>query len=112
MNKFKKHIAGFLLLVFTLGVIPASLFHDLFANHTDEAENHCRYYHKDLGRHIEQQQNHCDVFKAKTPLYDTLKADRNLSPYLILVSPYKTGEISVYFFSIPLNLPARAPPVA
>jgi hypothetical protein len=112
MNRLKKHIAGFLLLVFTLGVIPAPLFHDLFADHTDEAENHCHYYHKDLGRHIEQQQSHCDVFKANTPLYDALKVDQDLTPDLILISPYKTGETSVYFFSTPLDLPARAPPIA
>jgi hypothetical protein len=112
ITKFKKEIAGFLLLVFTLGVIPAPLFHELFANHTDEAENHCHYYHKDLGTHIEQKQNHCDTFKGSTPLYDALKVNEDVTASLTLVSFYKDGGISSYSFSTQPNLPARAPPAA
>jgi hypothetical protein len=112
MQKCKKHISYFLLTVFILAVIPAPIFHELFANHTDEAENHCNFYHKNLGRHVEQQQNHCDVFKANTPLYDALQIDQDLAVGLTLISLYKGGEISSYAFSSPIDLPARAPPAA
>src|ERR1700752_2757894 len=112
MQQFKKHIACFLLLVFTLGVIPAPLLHHAFANHIDAADNHCNYYHKDLGRHVEEQQNHCDVFKTQTPLYDALKVQQNFNNSLTLILEYKIGEVFPYSFSSPLNLPSRAPPVA
>ena len=113
MNKLKKHIAGFLLIIFTSGIIiPAPLFHHLFANHNDAADNHCQYYHKDLGRHLEEKENHCDVFKANTPLYDALKINQDFNVSVTYVSPSKVREIKGYSFSIAGNLPARAPPVA
>jgi len=112
MNRLQKHIAGFLLMVFILGVIPAPLFHELFANHTDVADNHCRYFHKDLGRHIEQQQNHCDIFKTDTPLYDAVKVGYDFKLSLVVISEYKNGGISSYSFAKPLGLPSRAPPLA
>ena len=99
-------------MVFTLGVIPAPLYHNLFANHTDEADNHCHYFHKDLGRHVEQQENHCDIFKADTPLYDAAVITTDFQPSLIVVSEYLVGEISSYSFAKSLSLPSRAPPQA
>ncbi len=112
MYRLQKHIAGLLLLVFTLTVIPAPLFHELFANHTDVADNHCSYFHKDLGRHIEQQQNHCAIFKADTPLYDAVKVGHDFKLSLVIISEYKTGEISPCSFAKTLILPSRAPPLA
>jgi len=112
VNRFKKHISIFLLSVLGFATIPTPLFHTLFADHTDAAENHCQYYHKELGRHIEEQQDHCDVFKAITPLYDAVKVNYDLKVYETLVQVYKVTEVSSIAFSAPLNLPARAPPVA
>ena len=112
MSSVQKYIAGFLLMVFTIGVIPAPLFHELFANHTDVADNHCRYFHKDLGRHIEQQQNHCAIFKADTTLYDAVKVGHDFKLSLVVISEYKSGEVSPYSFAKSLRLPSRAPPLA
>ncbi len=112
MNLFKKHIAFFLLGVFTLAIVPAPFLHHIFANHTDVADNHCKYYHKDLGRHIEEQQNHCDVFKADTPLYDALKVTHDLKLSVIVISEYKASEVFSYSFAKSFRLPSRASPLA
>ncbi|MGZ4027701.1 MAG: hypothetical protein ACXVP6_02330 [Bacteroidia bacterium] len=101
-----------MLSVFILAVIPAPLFHEVFANHTDVAENHCRFYHKDLGTHLEEQQDHCDVFKANTTLYDAVKFNPVLSSPLTLISSYKQGIRVSYTTSRSIKLPARAPPVS
>jgi len=100
------------LAVFSLAVIPAPLLHELFAAHTDVADNHCKFYHKGLGRHIEEKQNHCDIFKADTPVYDALKVSSEFSLSLIVISEYKSSEIFSYSFAKSLRLPARAPPVS
>lgn len=112
MQQFKKHISCFLLLVFTLAVIPAPLLHQLFANHTDAVDNHCNYYHKDLGTHFEEQQNHCDVFKTLTPLYDAVKVSQDFTLSLLLISEYKSSEIFSYSLAKSIQLPSRAPPLA
>ena len=100
------------MLVFGLASFPAPVLHDIFADHTDAANNHCQYYHKDLGCHIEEQQEHCDVFKANTPLYDALKVCQDFRVYVSVVSLYKGEEISPLYATKPLNLPSRAPPTA
>ncbi|HWY38466.1 MAG TPA: hypothetical protein VNY73_07895 [Bacteroidia bacterium] len=110
MKKLQKHIAVFLLSVFSLAVIPAPLFHHLFANHTDTADNHCQFYHKALGKHIEEQQNHCDVFKTHTPLYDAVKVTSIAGPSYTVITVCKTLKTSSYSFFVRYNLPARAPP--
>ncbi len=112
MQRWKKPISLFLLAVFSLVVLPASLVHEFFADHKDAQENHCRFYHKDLGRHVEQQEEHCAIFKTDTPLYDAVKISHTFKISLVVISEYKTVEISTYSFSKPLNLPARAPPLA
>lgn len=112
VGRIKKHISIFLLAVFSLVVIPAPFLHELFADHQDAADNHCRYYHKDLGRHVEQQENHCDIFKADTPIYDALKIEHDLTRTLTLVSVYISGTVSSFLFSLTPHLPARAPPIA
>jgi hypothetical protein len=112
MQGFKKYISCFLLAVFAMIAVPSSLFHEIFANHTDIADNHCRYYHKGLGRHIEEQQNHCDIFKADTPVYDAVKILHEFNLALIVISEYKSGEVFSYSLAKSLRLPSRAPPLA
>jgi len=112
MERLKKQISLFLLLVFGLASFPAPVLHDLLADHTDAADNHCRYYHKDLGRHIEEQQEHCDVFKTNTPLYDALKVQNDIKLYVCVISAYTGSEIAPLYATKPLNLPSRAPPTA
>ncbi len=112
MQPIKRYIASFLLLVLGFNALPAHLLHEVFAHHTDAAENHCKFYHKDLGRHIEQKEDHCDVFKTNTPLYDAVTLQHNFTPFSKVVSIYRSdlpafsGNISSY------DLPARAPPIA
>lgn len=110
--RLQKHIASVLLLVFTFGVIPAPLLHEFFANHTDVADNHCHYYHKDLGKHVEEQQNHCSVFKADTPLYDVLKVEHDFSLSITIVSEFKLRAIFACSFAKRSITPSRAPPSA
>lgn len=112
MERIKRHIACFLLAVFSLVAIPAPLLHEIFANHMDVADNHCHFYHKGLGKHIEEKQNHCDIFKADTPVYHALKVEHDFQLSLIVISEYKTSEVSPCSFVKILRLPARAPPLA
>jgi hypothetical protein len=112
MKRTKRYIAALLLLVMGFTVIPAHVFHELFADHTDAAENHCNFYHKDLGRHVEEQQNHCDVFKANTPVYDAVTLTADLTRYQTTSTQYESHEVSTLRLSAALNIPARAPPVA
>jgi len=112
VKKTKKYTAIFLLAIFGFAMLPTSLLHEFFADHTDAADNHCHFYHKDLGRHVEEKETHCDAFKANTPLYDALKIEHDFSLSVTFVSEYKASAVSAYSFSTPLHLPARAPPVA
>ena len=112
MQKVKKHIAVFLLLVFSLVALPPSLLHNAFANHVDTADNHCDYYHKALGTHIESSHTSCDIFKANTPVYDALKVVHTLAVFRVVISHYKTTDVSSYSHTANISLPARAPPVA
>jgi len=112
MQKWRKALAAFLLTVFSVVALPAPVLHELFANHTDVADNHCRYYHKDLGRHVEEQQTHCDIFKTNTPLYDAVNITHDLTGYVTVVTSYRSGALTALPLSSPIHLPARAPPVA
>jgi hypothetical protein len=112
MKKWRKALAAFLLAVFSVVALPAPVLHELFANHTDVADNHCRYYHKDLGRHIEEQQTHCDIFKANTPLYDAVTVSQEFTFYTTVITYYKAAQPAALSLSAPLHLPARAPPAA
>ena len=112
MQKIKKHIAVFLLLVFSLVALPTSLLHDAFANHTDTVDNYCDYYHKDLGTHVENSHTRCDIFKTNTPVYDALKVLHTFSVFRVVISQYKIAEIFSASYSPKISLPARAPPIA
>ncbi|MEO8762178.1 MAG: hypothetical protein ABI388_11660 [Bacteroidia bacterium] len=112
MQKIKKHIAVFLLLVFSLVALPPSVLHSAFANHTDTADNYCAYYHKDLGTHIESSHTSCAIFKTNTPVYDALKVLHTLSVFRVIISQYKITEVLTASYSPKINLPARAPPIA
>ncbi len=112
MQKAKKHIAVFLLLVFSFVALPPSLLHKAFANHTDTADNYCDYYHKDLGTHIEGSHTSCDIFKTNTPVYDALKVLNTLSAFRVVISHYKIAEVSTTSYTSKISLPARAPPIA
>ncbi|MEO8760085.1 MAG: hypothetical protein ABI448_04290 [Bacteroidia bacterium] len=112
MQKIKKHITLFLLLVFSLVALPPSVLHSAFANHTDTADNYCHYYHKDLGTHIECSHTSCDIFKANTPIYDALKVLHTLFVFRVVISQYKIAEVSAASHTAKISLPARAPPIA
>lgn len=112
MRRLKQYISVFLLLVLGFASLPAPLLHKVFANHTDVEENHCHYYHKDLGCHLEEKQEHCDIFKANTPLYDAVKINHDFTSFALVVSEFKIPEINLISFSHSCNIPARAPPVA
>jgi len=112
MQKVKKHIAVFLLAVFSMAMVPPSLWHKAFANHVDTADNYCDYYHKDLGTHIEGSHTSCDVFKPNTPVYDALKVLNTLSAFRVVISQYKETRVLPYSHTSKISLPARAPPIA
>jgi hypothetical protein len=112
MHKFQRYISSFLLSVFLLVILPTPFLHDIFADHTDEKDNYCHFYHRDLGKHIEQQEYHCDLFKTQTPLYDAVKTNFDFSSPFSLITEYRAGAISTPCHSLFCILPARAPPVA
>ena len=112
MQKIKKHIAIFLLLVFSLIALPPSVLHNAFANHTDTADNYCDYYHKDLGTHIESSHTSCGIFKTNTPIYDALTVPNTISVFRVVSSQYKIADVSSVSYTPQISLPARAPPTA
>jgi len=109
-SNIKKYIATLLLFVFSYSILPASLFHSLFADHTDTEDNYCNYYHKDIGTHLEEKQVHCEILKVVTPLYDAVKVNHHIDAFLTVISTCKDFRISSYAFETPLNLPSRGPP--
>ena len=112
VQKIKKFIAGFLLLVFSLVALPPSLLHSAFANHTDTADNYCDFYHKDLGTHIESSHTTCDIFKTNTPVYDALTVSHVISVFRVVISQHKITEVTSVSYNSKISLPARAPPTA
>jgi hypothetical protein len=112
VQKIKKHIAVFLLLVFSLVALPPSILHDTFANHTDRVDNYCDFYHKDLGTHVESAHTTCDIFKTNTPVYDVLTLVSSISVFRVVTSHYNIAEVSSVSQKTKINLPARAPPIA
>ncbi len=112
MQKAKKHIAIFLLLVFSLIALPPSVLHSAFANHTDTADNYCDFYHKDLGTHIESAHTSCNIFKANTPVYDALQVLHTLSVFRVVLSQHTITDVSSASNNSKISLPARAPPIA
>ena len=99
VEKVKRHIAIFLLAVFSIAMAPPSLWHKAFAN-------------KDLGTHIESSHTSCDIFKTNTPVYDALKVLNTLSTFRVVISQYKIDEVSSTSYTTKISLPARAPPIA
>ncbi|HTA61309.1 MAG TPA: hypothetical protein VK835_02590 [Bacteroidia bacterium] len=112
MQKIKKYIAGFLLLVFSLVALPPSVLHNAFANHTDTADNYCDFYHKDLGTHVESEHITCDIFKTNTPVYDALTVSHVISVFRVVISQHKITEVTSGSYNSKISLPARAPPTA
>ncbi len=112
MQKAKRHIAIFLLAVFSMGMVPPALWHKAFANHVDTADNYCDFYHKDLGTHIEDAHTSCDVFKANTPVYDALTVNNDVAVFRVIISQYKEIRVLPYSHTSKISLPARAPPIA
>lgn len=112
MQKIKKYIAGFLLLVFSLVALPPSVLHSTFANHIDRADNYCDFYHKDLGTHIESEHTSCDIFKTNTPVYDALTVQYTVSVFRVVISQLIITEVSSVSYIFKISLPARAPPTA
>ncbi|HEX7413858.1 MAG TPA: hypothetical protein VF411_07405 [Bacteroidia bacterium] len=112
MQKVEKHIAIFLLLVFSLVALPPSLLHKAFANHVDTADNYCDYFHKGIGTHIESTHTSCDIFKTNTPVYDALKVLNTLAAFRVVISQYKEIRVFPYSHTSKISLSARAPPIA
>ncbi|HXU27523.1 MAG TPA: hypothetical protein VN698_09850 [Bacteroidia bacterium] len=112
VQKIKKYIAGFLLLVFSMVALPPSVLHNAFANHTDTADNYCDFYHKDLGTHVESEHTTCDIFKTNAPVYDALIVQHTVSVFRVVISQYEAIEVSSVSRISKISLPARAPPIA
>lgn len=108
MQKIKKHIAFFLLLVFSWVLLPASIVHEVFADHID---TDCHDSHSNSATQIESIHTHCDIFETNTPLYDIPQLTVCVKPESILILKYKTKIQSTYFHLAQLILPTRAPPV-
>jgi len=112
MQIVKKHIAVFLLLVFSIVALPPSVLHKAFANHTDTADNYCDYYHKDLGTHVESSHTSCDIFKTNSPVYNALNVLHAPSVFRVVISQHKIVAVFSTSYSPIILLPARAPPIA
>jgi hypothetical protein len=110
VQKIKKYIAGFLLLVFSLVALPPSMLHNTFANHTDTEDNYCNYFHKDLGTHVEGTHTSCDIFKTNTPIYDVLTIYHSVSVFRVVISQHKIAEVFSTSRTPKISLPVRAPP--
>ncbi len=109
MQKFKRYIAFFLLLVFSWVILPASLSHKIFADHED---TDCHFDHNSKTASVETTHTHCDVFKTNTPVYDTPELAVFKKAELVLVSELLAKFESSYFHLAQTQLPARAPPLA
>ncbi|MBA2611095.1 MAG: hypothetical protein H0U95_03930 [Bacteroidetes bacterium] len=109
MQKFKKYIAFFLLLVFSWVLLPAALSHEIFADHED---TDCHFDHKITSASVEATHTHCNIFTTNTPLYDIpeLVVFAKIQP--ILINESVTTIESSYFHLAQLLLPTRAPPTA
>ncbi len=107
VQKFKKHIAFILLLVFSWVLMPASLVHEVFADHVD---TDCHFDHS-TATSIEATHTHCDVFKTNTPLYDIPQLTVCNAPQPVLISELLAKFENSYFHLTGLILPTRAPPV-
>jgi len=107
VHKFKKHIAFFLLLVFSWVLLPASLVHEVFADHVD---TDCHFDHYASGSQVESIHTHCDIFKTNTPLYDIPKLAVVVKSQPVLVCELLTKFENSYFHLSQLILPTRAPP--
>ncbi len=109
MQKFKRYTAFFLLLVFSWVILPASLSHEIFADHED---TDCHFDHNSNTASVETTHTHCDVFKTNTPVYDSPELAVFKKAELVLVSELLAKFENSYFHLAQTQLPARAPPVA
>jgi len=109
MQKSKKHIAFFLLLVFSWVLMPAELTHEIFADHTD---TDCHANHSALSAQVETIHTHCDIFETNTPVYDIPELTVFKKAELILVNELLTKFENSYFHLSQTQIPARAPPVS
>ena len=108
VQKFKKHIAFFLLLVFSWVILPASLSHEIFADHED---TDCHFDHHSITTNVEARYTHCDVFQTNAPVYDIPEFVAFKKADLVLENELLTKFESSYFHLAQTQLPARAPPV-
>ena len=109
MQKIKKHIAFFLLLVFSWVLLPGSLTHEIFADHTD---TDCQLDHHTSGPQIESIHTHCDIFETQTPVYEIPQLISCSKPEIILLNEIEQKNTSSYFHLAQISLPARAPPLS
>ena len=107
MQKSKKPIAFFLLLVFSWVLMPAELTHEIFADHTD---TDCHADHSTANAQVESIHTHCDIFETNTPIYDIPELAVFEKAEIILVNELLTKFESSYFHLAQLILPTRAPP--
>lgn len=109
MQKIKKHIAFFLLLVFGWVLLPASIVHEAFADHTD---TDCHFDHNASAASVESTHTHCDIFKTNAPLYDIPQLAVCTIPQPVIISELLAKFENSYFHLTGLILPTRAPPTA
>ncbi len=88
-------------------LIPKSVVHDLFADHTDTV---CDFDHNKGDLHVEAKHTHCELFNTNTTLYHHPQISIFSKPVLSIVSEFKAGIENPYFYSTLKILPARAPP--
>jgi hypothetical protein len=106
---FKRHIAFFLLLVFNWVLLPASLSHEIFADHED---TDCHFDHTTTTTSVESIHTHCDVFQTNTPVYDIPELAIFKKAELILANELLAKFENSYFHLSQTLLPSRAPPLA
>ncbi|MEO6303709.1 MAG: hypothetical protein ABIP51_11125 [Bacteroidia bacterium] len=109
MQKINKHIAFFLLLIFTWVLMPASIAHEVFADHQD---TDCHFDHNSTATNVEAIHTHCDIFETNSPIYDIPKLTVFTQPIPVLIIEVKAKFQNSYFHLAQLILPTRAPPVA
>ncbi|MEI8137470.1 MAG: hypothetical protein WCH21_09130 [Bacteroidota bacterium] len=109
MQKIKKHIAFLLLLIFSWVLLPASIIHEVFADHID---TDCHADHEKSGAQIESIHTHCDIFETNTTLYDIPQLVVCSKPQTVILSEFKPEFKTTYFHLTQLILPTRAPPVS
>ena len=100
----KKHTAFLLLLIVSLFIVPAELFHELYGHEDTVCFPHA-------GKTIESKHHHCDILKYHAPVYVAIAKiiiiNQNQKIYIKNILEY-TFTFSILFNSILLRGPPKA----